>query len=485
MDYSPQSWPRCLLSGALAIALFSGCDDPDGNTSKPATQPSPGKIESSPLPPRAELADNRKLFEALGADHTGIDFGLHWDDPAHYLKEFIFLNPAGGICVGDYDADGLPDIYVTSPSGGNRLYRNLGDCRFDDATSAAGVADESFWGTGASFVDIDNDGDLDLYACGYTRANKLYINDGHGKFTDRAAEFGLAYNGGSMMMSFADIDNDGDLDGYLATTAVAPPPGTQFRVNYIPRESDGKEIPVVIPELREYWEVLITPGDRVRRVESGQYDHLFRNDGGKFVDVSEASGIEGAYFTLSATWFDYDADGDADLYVSNDYSGPDMLYRNRGDGTFENVVGDAVPHTPWFSMGSDVGDLNNDGQLDLFASDMSASSHYRDKVMMGNMDDMGWFLEWAEPRQVHAQCALPQRRRRALPRGRIPRWPRQHRLGLDPTHRGFRPGRARRPVHHQWRHARQHGLGSLRLRRESLQAGIARIYQILDRKTDA
>ena len=104
-----------------------------------------------------------------------------------------------------------------------------------------------------------------------------------------------------------------------------------------------------------------------------------------------------------------------------------MLYRNRGDGTFENVIREAVPHTPWFSMGSDVGDLNNDGLLDLFATDMSATSHYREKIMMGNMDDMGWFLEWAEPRQYNAQCGLHQRGDRALPGERLPRRPGEHR----------------------------------------------------------
>lgn len=373
----------------------SAAEEPDGRKAAPA----PGRIESRPLPERTWRDQGEALFEALEPAHTGIDFGPRWDDPARFLKELLFVNPSGGICAGDYDADGLPDLYVTSPSGGNRLYRNLGDFKFEDVTESAGVADPEFWGTGACFVDIDNDGDLDLYACGYTRSNKLYLNDGSGKFTDRAREIGLDYNGGSMMMSFADIDNDGDLDGYLATTAIAPPPGTKFRVNFVARESDGVEIPVVIPELREYWEILIKPGEKGQRVEAGQDDHLFRNEGGKFVDVSKAAGIAGAYFTLSATWWDYDRDGDADLYVSNDYTGPDMLYRNRGDGTFENVIGEVLPHTPWFSMGSDVGDLNGDGLLDFFASDMAATSHYREKVMMGNMDDMGWFLEWAEPRQ--------------------------------------------------------------------------------------
>ena len=396
--------PIRILSVFAASVLFSSCDRESSSSSNDPGEQTPikpvkGSISSQPLPIRESQKEDTPLFETLDADHTGIDFGLHWDDPGSRIKEFLFLNPAGGLCAGDFDNDGLPDLYITSPSGGNRLYRNTGDLKFEDVTKTSGVEDTQFRGTGASFIDIDNDGDLDLYACGYECPNKLYLNEGSGQFTDQAEEFGLAYKGGSMMMSFADIDNDGDLDGYLATTAVAPPAGTKFKVKFVPRESDGVEVPVVLPELREYWEILYLPGDKVRRVEAAQYDHLFRNDDGKFVDVSKSAGIDGAYFTLSATWFDYDSDGDPDLYVSNDYTGPDMLYRNRGDGTFENVIKEAVPHTPWFSMGSDVGDLNNDGHLDLMASDMSATSHYREKVMMGNMDDSAWFLDWAEPRQ--------------------------------------------------------------------------------------
>ena len=102
---------------------------------------------------------------------------------------------------------------------------------------------------------------------------------------------------------------------------------------------------------------------------------------------------------MSVSWADYNHDGFPDVYVSNDYTGPDKLYHNNGDNTFTDVIRDVVPRTPWFSMGSDVGDLNNDGLLDFFASDMSATNHYRDKVMMGNMEDTGWFLDFAEPRQ--------------------------------------------------------------------------------------
>lgn len=392
-----------LLAACSVILVCSSCreENPasDHRPTNDVPVPVEGTISASPLPVRAQREEGSPLFEMLDASRTGVDFGLKWENPAEVIKEFLFLNPSGGICAGDIDGDQLPDLYVTSPDGGNRLFRNKGDFRFEDVTESAGVRDDEFWGTGASFIDIDNDGDLDLFACGYLCPNKVFLNDGKGKFTEQAKELGLNFTGGSMMMSFADIDNDGDLDGYLATTAVAPPEGTKFRVDFVPRQSDGVEVPVVVPGLREYWELLYLPGDKVRRVEAAQYDRLFRNDGGQFVEVSRAAGIDGPYFTLSATWFDYDADGDVDLYVSNDYTGPDMLYRNRGDGTFENVIKSTLPHTPWFSMGSDVGDLNNDGLLDLFASDMSATSHYREKVMMGNMDDSAWFLEWAEPRQ--------------------------------------------------------------------------------------
>ena len=441
-----------ILASLSSVSILCSCkqDSPpeaSGSSEPLPLKPVEGSITSTPLPERP--AQNGSLFELVKTAHSGVDYGLHWDDPEGNLKEFLFLNPSGGVCTGDFDGDKLPDLYITSPSGGNRLYRNLGDFKFEDVTESAGVADPEFWGTGASFVDIDNDGDLDLYACGYQCPNKLFLNDGGGKFTDQAKRLGLDYKGGSMMMSFADIDNDGDLDGYLATTAVAPPPGTKFQVNFVPRESDGVEVPVVLPELREYWDILYLPNDKVRRTEAAQYDHLFRNDNGKFVDVSKSAGIDGNYFTLSATWLDYDADGDADLYVSNDYTGPDMLYRNRGDGTFENVIREATPHTPWFSMGSDVGDLNNDGLPDIFASDMSATSHYRSKVMMGNMDDSAWFLDWAEPRQFMRNSVF-------INSGAGQFQDIAFLAGLSSTdwtwspHRRLRPGRPRRRLCHQW-----------------------------------
>lgn len=387
----PRSFPTMGIVFLIALAATS-CDSPPTEASAVAPgQSIPGKIEQQPLEKFVEGDTGAPLFSRLDPADTGLDFTLRPSFKKN-IKEFMFITPLGGMCTGDYDADGRPDIYLTNATGGNRLFKNLGGFRFEDVTAAAGVEDDQFWGTGASFIDIDNDGDLDLFACGYNRPNKCFINDGNGRFTDDAARLKLDFNGASMMMSFADIDQDGDLDGYLATTAKAPPPGTQFGVVY-----EGEK-PVIPEPLQEYWQFLYLPGKKVQRTESGQFDRLFRNDGGTFKEVAKASGIDGPYFSLSATWWDYDADRKPDLYVSNDYTGPDMLYHNLG-GKFANRIRETVPHTPWFSMGSDIGDVNNDGMIDFFASDMAATTHYRDKMMMGNMDDMGWFLEFAEPRQ--------------------------------------------------------------------------------------
>ncbi len=338
-------------------------------------------------------------FDRLGPESTGIDFQIRWDKPARFDRIFYSQNTGGGVTVGDYDADGLPDIYLTRPSGGNRLYRNLGEMKFQDVTRQAGLLDERHWGTGASFVDIDNDGDLDLYACAYGMPNRLYENQGNGRFRERAAAYGLDYRGASVMMSFADFDRDGDLDGYLVTAGLPPGPDKKFRVKFV----DGR--PVVLDDLQEYWQLLYLPGDRAKQIEAGQFDHLLRNEGPdtsgqiRFTDVSQQAGIDGTDLGQAATWWDYDRDGWPDLYVANDYWGPDKLYHNRRDGTFEDVAVTALPHTPWSSMGCDVSDVNNDGWLDFLATDMAGSNHLKQKVGMGDMASAGWFLEFAQPRQ--------------------------------------------------------------------------------------
>lgn len=312
--------------------------------------------------------------------------------------ELLHLSVMGGLATGDFNGDGLTDFYVTSPRGGNRLFQNLGNFQFKEVTQAAGLSTTDFWGTGAAFVDIEGDGDLDIYACGYRSPNRLFVNQGIDdqgvtRFQENAARFGLDFNGGSMSIAFADYDRDGDLDAYLATTAVPPPPGVKFRVQF----EDGK--PVIPEELREYWNILHLPGERARPTEAGQFDHFYRNDNGQFVDVTRPAGFDGAYFTLGAIWWDFNHDNWPDLYVANDYLGPDQLYLNQRDGSFKEVTQESIPHTPWSSMGMDIGDLNNDGLLDLLSTDMLGTSHYRRNVMLGEVGNKIWFFDYARPPQ--------------------------------------------------------------------------------------
>ena len=360
-------------------------------------KPSPNLISFESLNQNStKLAD--KNFELIDNSYSGINFKFDLGDFYTRAKEYIFATPMGGVATGDFNGDSLPDIYLTRPSGGNRLYKNLGGFKFLDITESANLDDKSIWGTGAGFIDIDGDSDLDIYACGYMTPNKIFINNGDETFTEKSKTIGLDHVAASMNLNFADIDGDTDLDAYLVTTTKLPPEGTKFGVNFVKQE-DGSEKPVIPNEIAEYWQFIYLPNKKVHKTEAGQADRLFLNENGKFKDVTARSGIEGNYFTLSATWWDYDSDGDPDIYVSNDYTGPDMLYNNDGNGFFKNIIHSSIPHTPWFSMGSDSGDVNNDGMIDLFATDMAATSHYREKVMMGNMNDMGWFLEHANPRQ--------------------------------------------------------------------------------------
>ena len=232
------------------------------------------------------------------------------------------------------------------------------------------------------------------------------MNNGDGKFTEEAERFGLAINAASVMMCFADYDLDGDLDGYLVTNRLV----TEGGKHVLPKNSQAvlnsgilqrKQRSVrVAPEYEDLFAIMSKGEEgRFELVIAGQEDVLLRNDGGVFRTVNREAGITGHGIGLSAVWWDYDGDGWPDLYVSNDYKGADQLYHNNGDGSFTNVIETICPHTPWYSMGADVGDINNDGWVDLFASDMSGTSHYRQKVSMGDMSDDAWFLDLSRPPQ--------------------------------------------------------------------------------------
>ena len=310
----------------------------------------PGSITERLLAPHRH-ARGKTMFVQLPPEETGVLTTNNYADPrmrTDLYQEFEDSSIGTGVAIGDYDNDGLPDIFVVSKTESCRLFHNLGNFKFEDVTEKAGVGDHGaaamIWKQGATFVDVNNDGLLDIYVCRTRAPNLLYINQGDGTFKEMAHAYGLDVNDSSVMAAFCDYDRDGWLDVYIATNIL----------------------------------------DIVKH-PSGQRGYLFHNNGnGTFTNVTERAGITGETQSHSATWWDYDNDGWPDLYVAYDYGLPDSLYHNNRDGTFTNVLDRVVPHTSFSSMGSDVGDVNNDGRINLLVADMAAMTHKWDHHMMAD-----------------------------------------------------------------------------------------------------
>jgi enediyne biosynthesis protein E4 len=325
-----------LLFGGLGVGVVLRAVD-----ASPALTAAPLAARSGPRGPT--------MFKTLTAEETGIVTENRYADPKMWAERYheLELGAVGtGVAIGDYDGDGRPDIFVVSKTESCRLFRNLGNWKFEDVTDKAGVGDKgdaaAIWKQGATFVDVNNDGLLDIYVCRFAAPNLLYINQGDGTFKEEAQARGLAVKDSSVMAAFCDYDRDGWLDVFVQTNLL-----------------DGVGHP------------------------TGQRDYLFHNNGdGTFTDVTDRAGIMGEGQGHSATWWDYDNDGWPDLYVANDFAPPDKLYHNNHDGTFTDVIDRAVPHTPFSSMGSDLGDLNNDGLMDLLVADMAATTHEKDQRTM-------------------------------------------------------------------------------------------------------
>ncbi len=381
--------------GALlvCVAIALGCERDAG---APARVAAP--IASEPL--SEARGGEGPRFELLSPERTGVHFVnvLDHEHPRSFL--YHTATSCGGAAIGDVDGDGRPDVYLVSGPGENRLYRQVGDLRFEDVTKEAGVsgavdgaAEESGgWGVGVAMVDIDNDRDLDIYVANFDSPNLLYVNDGRGRFTESAKRSGVDFDGASIMASFCDYDLDGDLDFYLLTNRQIPHYlGIGFKVSarrhHFP-VTIRNGVPEIRADFRRYYalERGAEPGDFKFKILGGS-DRMYRNNGdGTFTDVTSRAGKFEPDLGLSATWWDYDGDGYPDLYVGNDFDGPDHLYHNNGDGTFTDVLAGTVPHTSWFSMGADAADINNDGLLDFLTADMSATTHFKQKTTMGVMN---------------------------------------------------------------------------------------------------
>ncbi|HVU25711.1 MAG TPA: VCBS repeat-containing protein [Opitutus sp.] len=314
------------------------------------------------------------MFRTMAPEETGIVTENRYDDPAMWTgryAEFALGSIGTGVAIGDYDGDGRPDIFVVSKTESCRLFRNLGGWKFKDVTAEAGIEEfgdaAGVWKQGATFVDVDNDGRLDIYVCRFGAPNRLYLNQGDGTFSEEAAARGLAIDDACVMADFCDYDRDGWLDVFIQTNQ--------------PEAVGGPA--------------------RVQR------NYLLHNNGdGTFTDVTERAGLGGRTQGHSAIWWDYDGDGWPDLYVANDFTPADRLYRNNRDGTFTDVIDRVVPHMPFSSMGSDLGDVDNDGRIDLLVADMAATTHEKDQRTMANARAM-----IAEPT---ASAAAPFAMRNAL-----------------------------------------------------------------------
>ncbi len=307
--------------------------------------------------------DSNKLFSKMPSGHTGIKFkNLVVETDELNILTYGYIYNGGGVAVGDINNDGLMDLYFTGSMVGSRLYLNKGDFKFEEIAEKAGVFAEGLWNTGTAMADVNGDGLVDIYVCRSAakdapkRKNLLFINNGDLTFTEKANEYGLDDSGYSTEANFFDYDKDGDLDVFVLNHSVQP---------YSSFRNTSKELrSEYIPEYA---------------------DRLYRNDNGKFTDVSSEAGIISSVlgFGLSVSIGDINNDDWPDMYISNDFHEHDFLYLNNGDGTFTESLKKYMGHTSYFSMGSDVADINGDGKLDIVTLDMLPEGNFRQKMVLG------------------------------------------------------------------------------------------------------
>ncbi|HKP33105.1 MAG TPA: VCBS repeat-containing protein [Chitinophagaceae bacterium] len=311
-------------------------------------------------------SDERPLFELM--DKTGVDFVNKVED-GKVDNSFYFRNfyNGGGVAVGDINNDGFADIFLTSNTADNKLYLNEKNWKFTDITAKTGMRQDSMWSTGAVMTDVNADGWLDIYVCNSghmgtgNRRNKLYINNHDLSFTESAKQYGLDISAYTTQVSFFDYDNDGDLDCFMINNSPIPINTLGFSNKRDLHDKDWK-----VPEFIK-----------------GGGDHLFRNDNGKFVEVTTEAGIHGTLmsFGLGVSVGDINDDGLPDIFVANDSYERDYLYINKGNGIFKDEYEQCMGHASFSSMGADIADINNDGLPEIFTTDMLPGDDFRLKTL--------------------------------------------------------------------------------------------------------
>ncbi|MDB5010904.1 MAG: RNA-binding protein, partial [Mucilaginibacter sp.] len=308
---------------------------------------------------------NTSLFEQISSSHSGIHFNnlIVENDSINPIDNAYVYN-GGGVGVGDFNNDGLLDIYFTGNLVANKLYLNKGDFKFEDVTDKANVAGMGRWGKGVTVIDINNDGLMDIYVCNSMskdstkRQNLLYINQGGDKdgvphFKEMAKEYGLDIKLYSTMADFFDYDNDGSLDMYIT---VNEPNNNVNPYHFRPVIKDGS---------------YPSTGKLYKNEWNAELGHPV------YHDVSQKAGITIEGYGHGATVVDINRDGWKDIYVTNDFLSNNILYVNNHDGTFTDRSREYFKHTSFNAMGQDIEDINNDGLADVFELDMDPADNYR------------------------------------------------------------------------------------------------------------
>ena len=316
------------------------------------------------------VLDNQSetYLHKVSTEKSGINFiNKVTETNSRNYKSYLSFYNGGGVSIGDINNDGLPDIYFSGNDSKDKLYLNTGNFTFKDITESSGIGKENYgWSFGVNMVDVNADGFLDIYVCKagpntenkYLR-NRLFINNGDGTFNEEAVKYGISSTDYSVQSAFFDYDLDGDLDLYLANHPK----------NIVNKKN--KRLDVLVSEIKKG--ILLT-------------DKFYENVDGKYVEKTKTAKLFNFGYKNSVGIGDFNNDKYPDIYVCTDFGEPDIFFINNGDKTFTNKTDQNINHITLNSMGNEIIDINNDGYLDIYMTDMTPSDHIKSKVNMASMN---------------------------------------------------------------------------------------------------